>query len=63
VDDRLLVLGDTGQLVVVAADPSGYQEIAKKNVLDGKCWTTPIYSGGKILARSAKEGICVLPTS
>ncbi|NCF88810.1 MAG: PQQ-binding-like beta-propeller repeat protein [Verrucomicrobiaceae bacterium] len=63
VDDRLLVLGDTGQLVVVAADPSGYQEIAKQDVLDGKCWTTPIYSGGKIFARSAKEGICVSPTS
>ena len=63
VDDRLLVLGDAGQLVVAAADPSGYKEIANQDLLDGKCWTTPIFSGGKIFARSAKEGICVSPSS
>ena len=63
VGDQLLVLGDVGQLVVAAADPEGYQEVAKKDLLDGKCWTTPIFSGGKIYARSATEGICVMPKS
>ena len=63
VGDQLLVLGDVGQLVVAAADPGGYREVAKKDLLDGKCWTTPIFSGGKIYARSASEGICVMPKS
>ena len=59
--DHLLVLGDAGQLVIAAADPEGYREIARQDLLDGKCWTTPILSGGKIFARSASEGICVTP--
>lgn len=63
VNDKLLVLGDAGQLVVAAADPTSYKEMAKQDFLDGKCWTTPIYSGGKIYARSATEGICVAPKS
>lgn len=57
--DRLLVLGDAGQLAVVAADPKGYRELAKGDLLDGKCWTTPILSNGRVFARSTKEGICL----
>ncbi|MFT4639983.1 MAG: outer membrane protein assembly factor BamB, partial [Verrucomicrobiales bacterium] len=60
---HLIVLGDAGQLAIVDADPRGYKEIAKRDVLDGKCWTTPILSNGKIYARSAKEGVCLLPQS
>lgn len=59
VGDQLLVLGDAGQLAVVAAIPKGYQELAKETLLKGKCWTTPVYSGGKIFARSASEGLCL----
>ncbi len=60
VGDRLLVLGDQGQLAVVEANPKSYRELAKNDLLEGKCWTTPIYSGGRIFARSASEGICIL---
>jgi len=28
-------------------------------VLTGKCWSTPIYSGGRVYARSTKEGVCL----
>jgi hypothetical protein len=28
-------------------------------VLEGKCWSTPTYSGGRIFARSTKEAVCV----
>lgn len=58
--ENLIVLGDQGQLVVAAADPSGYRELAKRELLEGKCWTTPILADGRIYARSIKEGVCVV---
>src|SRR5713101_8254280 len=58
VDGHLLVLGDQGQLVLVEPSPSGYKEGARAKVLDGKCWSTPVVSNGRIYARSVKEGAC-----
>lgn len=57
--DQVLALSDKGELVLLAADPAGYKELARADVLDGKCWTTPILSDGRIYARSTKEAVCV----
>ena len=38
VDDRLLVLTDEAQLKVIAADPSGYRELASWEVADSTTW-------------------------
>lgn len=59
VDGHLLVLGDAGQLVLAEAVPSGYKEKARADVLDGKCWSTPSYAGGRVFARSTTEGVCL----
>jgi hypothetical protein len=57
--DRLVALSDTGELVLVEAKPTAYTEIARAKVLEGKCWSTPILSGGRVYARSTKEGVCL----
>lgn len=57
--DRVLALSDAGELVLVEATPSAYKEVARAKVLDGKCWSTPIVSGGRVYARSTKEGVCL----
>jgi len=57
--DRVLALGDAGQLVLIAADPSGYREIARAKILAGKCWTTPVLSNGRLYARSTREAVCL----
>lgn len=57
--DQVLALSDAGELVAIAADPSGYKELGRADVLDGKCWTTPVLANGKIYARSTKEAVCV----
>ncbi len=57
--DQLLALSDKGELVLIAADPGSYKEIARADVLDGKCWTTPVLANGRIFARSTKEAVCV----
>lgn len=59
VGNGVLALGDAGQLVLIAATPSGYRELARAKVLDGKCWGTPVLSNGRVYARSAKEAVCL----
>ncbi len=59
VGDKLIVLSDSGELVIVAAKSDAYQEIARAKVLEGKCWSTPAYVDGKVYIRSTKEGACV----
>ena len=44
---------------IVAADPGGYKEMARSDVLSGKCWSTPAYSDGKIYVRSTTEAACI----
>lgn len=57
--DTILALSDKGELVQVEAKPNKYQELARADVLDGKCWSTPVLTGGRIYARSTKEVVCV----
>jgi outer membrane protein assembly factor BamB len=60
----LVALSDAGELVLIDPKPDGYHELARADVLDGKCWTTPVLSGGRIFARSTKEAVCVeVPTA
>ena len=47
------------QIVMVAADPKEYRELAKVKPLDGKCWNLPVVSDGKLFARSTKEIVCL----
>lgn len=59
VDGHVLVLSDTGDLVLALASPSGYTETARVHAITGKCWNAPVVSNGKIYARSTKEGACL----
>jgi outer membrane protein assembly factor BamB len=59
VDGHLLALSDTGELFLIKATPAGYTEVAKAKVLSGKCWSTPVISGGRVYARSTTEAVCV----
>ncbi len=59
VDGHILVLSDAGDLVLVKATPTEYQEVARATVLAGKCWGTPAVSNGRIYARSTKEAVCL----
>ena len=56
---KLIALGDAGQLVLVDINPKEYRELARADVLAGKCWSSPILSDGRIYARSTKEGVCL----
>lgn len=59
VDDKLIVLSDAGEIALVSARPDSYEELARAKVLEGKCWSTPAYSNGKLYVRSTSEGACL----
>jgi outer membrane protein assembly factor BamB len=63
VGDRLLVLGERGELAVLAATPNGNGvELAHAEPFGharGKCWTMPVLADGKLLLRDEKEIICL----
>ncbi len=56
---QVIALSDKGELVLIDAKPEAYQELARADVLDGKCWSTPVLANGHIFARSTKEAVCL----
>ena len=59
VGDKVVATSDKGEVVVAAANPEKYSEVARKDVLEGKVWSYPVLAGGKIYARSTSEGVCL----
>ncbi|MEI6676218.1 MAG: PQQ-binding-like beta-propeller repeat protein [Verrucomicrobiota bacterium] len=51
--NKLLVLGESGRLAIVEATPTAYKEIAAAQVADGRYWTMPILSDGRIYIRNS----------
>ena len=57
---KLLLLTEPGELMIAPATPDGWAPIARGKVLDGKSWTTPVLSGGRIFCRSVQgQLVCV----
>lgn len=57
---KLVLLSETGKLVVAEATGSGFKPLAQAQILDGRCWTTPVLAGGLIFARNAAgEVVCL----
>jgi len=54
-DSHLIVLSDRGKLLLLAATPEGYVEQGSVQALDGRCWTAPTLSRGRLYLRSQSE--------
>ena len=59
VDDRLLVLSVTGDLVMVEANPEAYHELGSYHALEGKSWTAPSFAGGRVYLRNLTQMTCL----
>jgi outer membrane protein assembly factor BamB len=57
VGDTLVALSDAGELVLVEPDPKEYRELARADVLAGKCWSMPAFADGALFVRSTREGL------
>ena len=53
VQNQLLILGEKGKLALGLASPKGFTPTAEAQILQGRCWTVPVLSNGRIYARNA----------
>lgn len=56
--DKILVLTDSGELRLVAADPAQFREVGRAQVCAAN-WCSPAYADGKLYLRDARELVCV----
>lgn len=59
VDDVLLVTSESGSIVLVAAEPEEFRELAKLDVIGDVTWNVPALSGDRLLIRNADEAACL----
>lgn len=58
-DQKLLVvMTETGEAVLVEAQPKEHQEIARLKMIEGKTWNHPVIAHGKLFARNGEEIAC-----
>jgi outer membrane protein assembly factor BamB len=57
-DDKLLLLDDGGNLVLLDPNPKEYRELARAKVC-GETWAHPALSDGRLYVRDNKELICL----
>ncbi len=59
-DGKLIVLSESGELVIAKATPEGYQPLSSAKILEAKCWTVPVLANGLVYARNAAgDVVCV----
>ena len=58
-EDKLLVLGNTGILSVVEADPNKFRELFSEQTLsNSRCWNGPAFADGYFVAMNGEELAC-----
>ena len=53
VQNQLLILGEKGKLALGPASPKGFVAKTEAQILQGRCWTVPVFANGRIYARNA----------
>jgi outer membrane protein assembly factor BamB len=54
----LLVLSETGDAVLLAANPTKLEELGRFKAIDGKTWNHPVIAHGQLYARNGEEMAC-----
>jgi hypothetical protein len=57
--DRLLVLSDHGAFAVIEATPAEYRELGTFQALEGRSWTAPSVSAGRVYLRNLTAAVCL----
>ncbi|MEN9572924.1 MAG: hypothetical protein RL514_779 [Verrucomicrobiota bacterium] len=62
-DGKLIVLSETGELLVIAASPKGFEALARAQVVGKKCWTVPVLANARIYVRNVPGDVLALDVS
>lgn len=62
-DGKLIVLSETGEIAVVAANPQKFEALARAQVLGKKCWTVPVLANGRLYVRNVPGELLALDVS
>jgi hypothetical protein len=57
-DDKLLLMEEAGDLVLLEPSPKEYRELARAHVC-GNTWAHPALADGRLYIRDGKELVCV----
>ena len=58
ISDVLLVLTESGEVVLIEPDPENHRELARFAAVTGKTWNTPALAGDYLLVRNDQEAAC-----
>ncbi len=58
IEDRLLILAESGEVALVALDPEEFKEITRFQAIEGKTWNHPAVAQGKLIVRNDREMAC-----
>ncbi len=56
--DRLLILSEEGDVVLIPASAVAPRELARFHAIDGKTWNNPALARGRLLVRNSEEAAC-----
>ncbi len=56
--ELILLLSESGEMVLIEPDPAGLKELGRFPALSGKSWNTFALSGSKLLVRNHQEAAC-----
>jgi outer membrane protein assembly factor BamB len=60
-DGKLIILAETGDLVLAEAASGSFKELARTKFLTGRCWTSPILANERVFGRNS-DGTLVCVT-
>ena len=55
---QLLVISESGDLALVAADHEAFRELGKVPAIEGKTWNHPVLIGKRVYVRNGQEAAC-----
>jgi len=58
VDDLLLIITESGEVLLIKAEPQKSQPIARFQAIEGKTWNHPTLVRGRLFVRNAREAAC-----